>query len=307
MTLEQYLKQYSDGYNHDATYGEQCVDWFRGYCKFVLEITQPAGVKGAYQFWDNRNSDAVLKANFDAIENTAMAIPQYGDVIIWKKALNGEFGHVAICIDKAATTSKFISSDQNWDGKSTQANQLATKPEKITHTYSYVAGFLRPKDQSKINGQTTTESTTMTDDQKARENGKHFLTRISANINASPKDDFANMDTNGVDNIANEVNTAYNDKNSLATAVNEKEEEIKSLNTQVEQQKADFEALEKSSLEEKQILIAAAKDTLDKQAADCTKKITDLQLQLSSLATGEKEYTLKELLTKIWEKIWERI
>ncbi len=348
MTLEQYLKQYSDGYNHDNAYGEQCVDWFRGYCKLVLEISQPAGVKGAYQFWDNRNTDTSLKANFTAIENTATAIPQYGDVIIWKKALNGEFGHVAICIDKAATTSKFISSDQNWDGKSTQANQLATKPEKITHTYSYVAGFLRPKDQSKINGQTTTESTTMTDDQKARENGKHFLTRIAANINASPKDDFANMDTNGVDNIANEVNTAYKDKNSLATDISAKNlqiselqsdlttekstvteiqktlgtqetlitkqvAQISTLTSQLEKKTADVEALQKSSLEDKQVLVATAKDTLDKQAKDYEKKITALELTVNQLKTNintievEKDYSLKELLIKVWEKIWERI
>lgn len=152
MTLKEFLANYSSGYDHDGAYGEQCVDWFRGYCSKVLEIGQPAGVKGAYQFWDNRDTDTILKNNFTPIANAATNCPQYGDVVIWKKALNGEFGHVAICIDTAATANKFISSDQNWNGQSTSKNKDSTNPTVVTHNYNYVAGWLRPKDQNKISG-----------------------------------------------------------------------------------------------------------------------------------------------------------
>jgi hypothetical protein len=216
MTLEQYLKTYAQGYNHDNAFGEQCVDWFRGYCKFVLEIAQPAGVKGAYQFWDNRNSDAILKNNFDAIENTATTIPQYGDVVIWGIKLNGEFGHVAICVDKAATVGKFISSDQNWQGTSTQANQATTAPALVTHNYNYVVGFLRPKNQAKVLGSTSQESTTMT------ESAKKFYQKIKGNIRATGMSDDPNdWDQNTIDNVSKEINDTYSDKASLAAKLSE--------------------------------------------------------------------------------------
>lgn len=63
-----------------------------------------------------------------------------GDVAIWSGTLNGGWGHIAICTGEG-NTSYFYSYDQNWSGKACT---------KVKHTYDHIAGFLRPKNQSKI-------------------------------------------------------------------------------------------------------------------------------------------------------------
>ena len=179
------------------------------------------------------------------------------------------------------------------------------------------------------------ESTTMTDDQKARDNGNKFFANIKGNINAKETpQDLAVWVQNDIDNVSNEINQAYKDKNSLATDISAKNlqiselqsdlavkedsvsrcvDEIQRMSKELEKKTADFEALQKSSLEEKQVLVATAKDTLDKQAKDYEKKITALELTITQLKTNintievEKDYSLKELLIKIWEQIWKRI
>lgn len=54
--------------------------------------------------------------------------------------MNGGWGHIAICTGEG-NTSYFYSYDQNWSGKACT---------KVKHTYDHIAGFLRPKNQSKI-------------------------------------------------------------------------------------------------------------------------------------------------------------
>jgi len=159
MTLSEYIAKYRNtGIDYDKAYFFQCVDLFRGYCAEVLRISQPKGVTGAYQFWDNYTTDSALSNNFTRIANTADFTPQEGDVALWKKALNGSYGHVAIC-RSGSTTSVLKTYDQNWNGKA---------EPKITdenHTYSNFYGVLRPKQlptSSQGSGSTgTTERTDM--------------------------------------------------------------------------------------------------------------------------------------------------
>lgn len=81
-----------------------------------------------------------LKANFTKVKNTPSFVPKKGDVAIWSGTLNGGWGHIAICTGEG-NTSYFYSYDQNWSGKACT---------KVKHTYDHIAGFLRPKNQSKI-------------------------------------------------------------------------------------------------------------------------------------------------------------
>lgn len=166
-----------------------------------------------------------------------------------------------------------------------------------------------------------TESTTM------NEQAKKFFAKIKGNINADVNDDPQNWSQNDIDNVSNEINTTYKDKTGLEKEVKQtnalisgyletvdnKNREITTLTSQLEKKTADFGALQKSFLEEKQILVATAKETLDKQAKDYEKKITALELTITQLKTNintievEKDYTLKELLIKVWEQIWSKI
>jgi len=91
-----------------------------------------------------------------------------------------------------------------------------------------------------------TESTTMTDEQKGRENGNKFFANIKGNINAKETpQDLAVWVQNDIDNVSNEINQCYKDKISLDDEKNKLENEVTTLTSQLEKKTADFEALEK--------------------------------------------------------------
>lgn len=140
MTLDDFIQKYNGKVvDFDGSYGAQCVDLFRQYNQDVLNINQPKGVSGAADFWTNYPTDPNLNGNFDQIPNTATFIPSKGDVMIWNKKAGGGYGHIAIIANDTATTTKFISFDENWT--------TPAKCELITHDYKNVYGVLRPKKQ----------------------------------------------------------------------------------------------------------------------------------------------------------------
>lgn len=152
MTYDEFIKKHNGiAVDVDGAAGAQCVDLATAYFNEVFE----SGIKNfwfdAHHFWDLFNNNAWLKANMTKIENKPETVPQKGDVAIWKGTLNGGWGHIAICTGEGDTT-WFNSYDQNWTGR----NDPCTK---IKHNYNHIAGFLRPKDQSKI-GKTTDSTTT---------------------------------------------------------------------------------------------------------------------------------------------------
>lgn len=114
------------GIDFDGYYGFQCVDLYRQYVKDVLNLPQSPGVVGAYQIWDRHDS-----TKFEKIKNTPEAIPQLGDIIIWKKIAN----HVSIF--NYGDIESFVSFDQNWPIGSICHFQ--------NHNYTNVIGWLRPK------------------------------------------------------------------------------------------------------------------------------------------------------------------
>ena len=132
MNVNEFFQAYNGKpIDFDGSWGNQCVDLYRQYCKEALEvIKQSPGVLGAYQIWNTYRKD-----DFDQIVNTPEGIPQVGDVIIWKKASTLPFGHVAVF--KEGDVNTFLSFDQNWPTGSYCHFQ--------NHSYKNVLGWLRPK------------------------------------------------------------------------------------------------------------------------------------------------------------------
>ena len=130
MDTKEFFNKYDGNkIDFDGSFGAQCVDLYRQYCKEFLQIPQSPGVIGAYQIWDN-----YLQQYFDKIYNTPLAIPILGDIIIWSKGL-GEYGHVSIFYE--GNILSFTSFDQNFPVGSACHFQK--------HNYKYILGWLRFK------------------------------------------------------------------------------------------------------------------------------------------------------------------
>lgn len=129
MTFDDFIKKYDgQGIDFDGSYGFQCVDLYRQYCKESLGFPQSPPVEGAKDIWNT-----YLKDKFTATENTPTGIPTKGDIIIWGTGL-GKYGHVSVFID--GTASKFNSFDQNYP--------TGSKCHIQSHTYKGVLGWLTP-------------------------------------------------------------------------------------------------------------------------------------------------------------------
>lgn len=126
----------------DKGEGIQCVDLAKMFIYYVLGIT-PKAIGNAEAYWRKYNSEPYLNKNFDKIPNTPTFIPQKGDIVVWGN--RGKNGHIAIA-NGQGTIKYFYSYDQNWGG--------SKKMKLVKHNYKGgFTGVLRPKDQSKTNGQ----------------------------------------------------------------------------------------------------------------------------------------------------------
>lgn len=145
-THDEFIKDFNGiGVNFDGRFGNQCVDLFRYYIHQVLDCPQPPGVSGAYQLADNYDRSRFKW--IDNIENDVNNFPVKGDIVIWKPTpANGNYGHVAICIDADGHT--FTSFDQNFPSqgyKDSKGNFIGTGVcHKQKHNYSDVKGWLHP-------------------------------------------------------------------------------------------------------------------------------------------------------------------
>ena len=127
--------------DYDGRFGAQCVDLIKSYLNLVWGI-KPGSWGNAWEYFTYFFSHPELVQNFTRIDYTPDFIPKKGDIIVWKQALNGNYGHIAIA-DGTGNTNIFYSYDQNWTGHCDPCTR-------IRHYYSFVAGVLRPKDQSKM-------------------------------------------------------------------------------------------------------------------------------------------------------------
>lgn len=148
MTFNEFVNKYNGKSNdYDGAYGVQCTDLIKLYVEKVF------GVKAGAASWGNAkyyytNTPTALKNITTKVANTASFVPKKGDIMVWNGNVGGGAGHVAICTGEG-NTSYFYSYDQNW----------GTKPmHKVKHSYDNVYGVLRPKDQSKINGTSSSSS-----------------------------------------------------------------------------------------------------------------------------------------------------
>ena len=144
--------------DYDGVAGCQCIDLCKYYLKEVFDLE--SGAWGdAHCWYENYNNIPTLKNNFTRIANTPSFVPKKGDIMVWGSNLSSSgHGHVALC-DGKGDTNYFYSYDNNWTG-----NHDATT--RIKHDYRAVLGVLRPKDQSKINGESKKEDTKKDDTKK---------------------------------------------------------------------------------------------------------------------------------------------
>lgn len=179
MTYNEFIKKHKGvAVDIDGAAGAQCVDLATAYFYEVFNSNIKNFWFDAHHFWDLFNNNAWLKKNMTKIENKPETVPQKGDVAVWKGSLNGGWGHIAICTGEGDTT-YFYSYDQNWTGN----HDACTK---IKHNYNHIAGFLRPKDQSKIEK----EATSNTKDKNVVPAGAKLVVDISQ---YQPKVDYAKL------------------------------------------------------------------------------------------------------------------
>jgi len=114
----------------------QCVDLANAYIVEVLGLPIVLGTN-AVDF-----PKKCLAPNYEYILNTPTGVPQQGDIIVWKSP--DGLGHIGIC--SSATSSKFVSFDQNWP--------VGSVCKLVNHTYTgtyTVIGWLRGKVKSTEN------------------------------------------------------------------------------------------------------------------------------------------------------------
>lgn len=141
MTFDEYFAKTKGKYiDYDGKYGVTCFDLANDYSEKVLGGKQFLGM-GAWEIYENFDNQP-SKELFKRIKNTPDFIPKKGDIIVWSKTLNGDWGHVEVCTGNGDTT-WFESYGQNWTGNGDKCTLLS-------HNYNHVLGVLRPKDQSRI-------------------------------------------------------------------------------------------------------------------------------------------------------------
>ena len=149
MIFDDFVKKYlGKGIDYDKAHGVQCFDLANQYCKDVVGCCGFSGLY-AHMIYNNFNTQP-NRSYFTRFANTPEFVPKKGDIAVWSASLNGKAGHVAVCTGEG-NTSYFYSLDQNWTGN----NDPCTK---VKHNYNCVLGFLRPKNQTKINGLPTLDS-----------------------------------------------------------------------------------------------------------------------------------------------------
>lgn len=118
----------------DGQYGFQCVDEVAQYCSDNGKPVAYANAKDWFQH-------PALDGAFDSIgndPNDPNQVPTRGDIVIWggNSPGSGGYGHIAI-FDMAIDVNHFQSLDQNWNGAYVHF---------VTHSWSYVIGWLHPKE-----------------------------------------------------------------------------------------------------------------------------------------------------------------
>lgn len=142
-SIKDYVSEFTGkGIDWDGRYGNQCMDLYRHYVKWLGIPKQSMPVTGAADVWDT-----YLTEYFDRIVNTPELVPEPGDIVIWKRAAGLPFGHIAVFV--SGDVNQFTSFDQNWpvEGFTNRAGDFigTGTPHLQKHSYNNVLGVLRPK------------------------------------------------------------------------------------------------------------------------------------------------------------------
>lgn len=109
MTLAEFVNKYiNTKVDYDKSFGAQCVDLFRQYCKDVLNIPHTeacATTGGARDLFLDYFKMPLEQKYFYAMKATEM---KYGDVIIWDSTETNKYGHVAVLISKINNNSILV-------------------------------------------------------------------------------------------------------------------------------------------------------------------------------------------------------
>ncbi len=144
MNYSEFISEYNGkSFDYDGVSGVQCVDLIKMYLNKVFGLN-PGAWGNAKDYYENFNN-LPLKNSFDRIANTTEFVPQKGDIAVWGAGLGNTYGHISIATGEG-DTSNFYSYDLNWNGKTVH---------KVQHNYNGFLGVLRPKDQSKIGTEET--------------------------------------------------------------------------------------------------------------------------------------------------------
>lgn len=129
MTFEDFFTLFNGTFvDNDGAYGDQCVDLAQFYNR-AIGNTKP--------FWGNAKDIYQQSGTYYVqVPNTPQGVPIKGDIVVWSGAFNGGPGHVAIATG-IGDVKTFESFDQNFP--------TGYRCQKVTHSYSYVMGWLRMK------------------------------------------------------------------------------------------------------------------------------------------------------------------
>ena len=144
MNFDQFINAHlGKAMDYDNTSGVQCVDLIKYYLNEVFGL-KPGRLGNAKDIYGNFDNLPILKNNFTKVKYTKGSTPKKGDIVVWGAGVStgNQYGHVAIA-KGVGNTSKFYTYDQNWNGKACH---------EVEHNTNALLGFLRPKDQSKVTG-----------------------------------------------------------------------------------------------------------------------------------------------------------
>ena len=117
----------------DASNKYQCFD-------LAVAWVQWLGLQNSFQhlyaYSIYSSPTELTKQNFELIENTPLAVPQEGDIVVWSKKYNGTAGHVAIATGKGDINQFFAFSQNDPIGAVSQIKK---------YKYDNVLGWLRPR------------------------------------------------------------------------------------------------------------------------------------------------------------------
>ena len=138
MDVIQFVNKYhGKKVDFDGSFGAQCVDLFRQYCKDVLRAGHTGAVEGAKDLYLKYADLPAECKYFDRISDTK---PRIGDVCVWDATNTNKYGHVAICLGMDEDSGLILVFEQ--DGFKQDGAKISARLTKN------LLGVLRPVDNT---------------------------------------------------------------------------------------------------------------------------------------------------------------